>query len=83
MTKEKNEKMKNIVDKTAEIYLEKMVYNDGALRVNERLGANRVNTILGLILPGSKPILEKLVNMIKGEITDKYYQNFVRDILIF
>ena len=75
MTKEKNEKMKNIVDKTAEIYLEKMVYNDGALRVNERLGANRVNTILGLILPGSKPILEKLVNMIKGEITDKYYQN--------
>ena len=75
MKKEKNEKMKSIVDKTTELYLEKMVYNDGALRVIEKLGANRVNTILGLNLPGSKTILEKLVNTIKGEITDKYYQN--------
>ena len=72
---EMNQKVKNIIQKVSESYINNMVYNDGLLRITERLGANNIDIILGLNLPGMKTILDRIMKKVRDEICDKYYKN--------
>ena len=67
--------IKDILQNIAKIYLKNLNYNDGLIRVTEMPKANNINIILGLNLPGLKPILDRIIKTVRDEICNKYYQN--------
>ena len=72
---EVNKKIKNMVEKAEEIYFENLSFEDGSMRITEKPNANNIEIILGLNLPGSKPVLDRIIQKVKDEICNKYYQN--------
>ena len=74
---EMNKIIKNIIQKVTEIYLNNLLFNDGKIRVTEKPGANNIDVILGLNLPGLKTTLDKIIKKVNDEICPKYYQNEV------
>ena len=70
-----NNNIKTIIQKVTEIYLNNLNFNDGSIRVTEKPGSNNINIILGLIIPGFKPVLDRIIKKVKDEICGKYYQN--------
>lgn len=70
-----NEIIKNIIQNTSDLYISQLKMGDGTIRITERLGANNLNILLGLNLPGIKPTLDKLVKKVRDEVVNKYYQN--------
>ena len=75
MWKSENED-KTIAEKNATIYLKNLIYNDGLTRVTAKPGANNVEIILGLKLPGIKPIFDKIFKNIKdNNLAIRYRRN--------
>ena len=73
--KEIDEIIRKIIKNNLENYFENLIFNDGSVRINEAIGSNKLNIILGLIIPGVKKILDKIIKKVKDEITNKYYEN--------
>ena len=73
--KDISEVIKNIVQNISDLYISQLKMEAGTIRVTERLGANNLDLLLGLNLPGVKPILDKLVKKVRDEVVNKYYQN--------
>ena len=67
--------IKNIINRNTEEYFKNLANNKTIIRLNERIGANNINSIIGLNLPGSKTALFKIIHKIKEEISNNYYQN--------
>ena len=66
---------KTVVEKIAKYYLETIVYNDGKTNIVEKIGANKVNIILGFKIPGIKPIFDRILNSFKDNILKNYRKN--------
>ena len=63
---------KTITERIAKYYLQNMVYNDGKTNIVEKIGANKIDIILGLKIPGIKPILEKILISAKENNLKEY-----------
>ena len=68
-------KIINIVQRISDLYINQLKLSEGTIRITERLGANNINILLGLNLPGIKPTLDRLVKKVRDEVVNKYYQN--------
>ena len=57
--------------------------NEKKYEIIEKSGMNEINIILGLKLPGIKPIISSLIKKFKNEISIKYKknENYLRDII--
>ena len=66
---------KNIIEETKKLYLKKMKFNDGLLRVEEKMRKNKIEIILGIKLPGLKIHIESLVQKYKNENLRFYKRN--------
>ena len=72
---ETNKKVKGMIEKAQDTYFENLTFEDGAMRITEKPNANNIEIILGLNLPGIKPVLDRIIKSVKDEICNKYYQN--------
>ena len=68
----------NIIEVTKNEYIKNLKFNDGLLRVEEKIKRNKIEIILGLKLPGLKIHLESLVQKIKNVL--KNYQRNERNL---
>ena len=75
-----NELKKDMINKVIEIYLEHFSFgnekgNQNIENINEQLGANKINIILGLQLPGMFPIITSIIKKSRDDIIKKYLIN--------
>ena len=70
--KDENED-KTFIEKMAKKYLDKLEF-DGNMKVAEKLGGNKVDIMLGLKLPGLKPIIDNILKSV-NEISKRYRRN--------
>ena len=89
INKNDNNNVKNIIEKMREIYLRELsVTNDDEEdeeknknekdkknEIIEKPGMNEINIILGLKLPGIKPIISSFIKKFKNEIARSYKRN--------
>ena len=66
---------RDIFEITKEIYLEQLMFNDGKTRITERPGANNLEIILGLKLPGLKTTIDMIIKKVREEVAPKYFKN--------
>ena len=64
-----------IIERISKHYLENMVYNDGKTTIVEKIGANKVDIIFGLKIPGIKPIIDRIIISVKENILVNYQKN--------
>ena len=75
IVKEK-EKNKSIINEFENIYLKNLIYNENNKKfILEQLGANELNIILGLNLPGIKSTIDSISQKFKTETLLFYRQN--------
>ena len=73
---EEKEKLENNTRITTEkLYFENLNLNDDRIRLVEKPRSNKIDIILGLKLPGIKPILEKIIIYTRENIINKYWLN--------
>ena len=74
---------KTIVEKIAKLYLDKIIFNDGKVRVTEKPAMNKIEINLGLKIPGIKPIFNNILKLVRENIIKNYIKNekALRDIL--
>ena len=65
----------NIFGKITKSYLESLVFNDGKTKITEVQKMNKVNIMLGLHIPGIKPIFDTILNYVRNDIIEKYRSN--------
>ena len=65
----------NIFGKITKSYLESLVFNDGKTKITEEQKANKVNIMLGLHIPGIKPIFDTILNFVRNDIIEDYKEN--------
>ena len=75
-----NELKKDMINKVIEIYLEHFSFgnekgNQNIENINGQLGANKINIILGLQLPGMFPIITSIIKKSRDDIIKKYLIN--------
>ena len=66
---------RDIFEITKEVYLERLMFNDGKTRITERPGANNLEIILGLKLPGLKTTIDRIIKKVREEVVPKYFKN--------
>jgi hypothetical protein len=66
---------RDIFEITKEVYLEQLMFNDGKTRITERPGANNLEIILGLKLPGLKTTIDRIIKKVREEVVPKYFKN--------
>ena len=67
--------IRNIAKRNKQDYFNNLILKDINIRLTERIGSNNLNIILGLNLPGVKPFLDKIIQKVRDEVINKYYQN--------
>ena len=65
----------NIFGKITKSYLESLVFNDGKTKIVEAQKMNKVNIMLGLHIPGIKPIFDTILNYVRSDIIENYKKN--------
>ena len=65
----------NIFGKITKSYLESLVFNDGKTKITEVQKMNKVNIMLGLHIPGIKPIFDIILNYVRNDIIKNYRAN--------
>jgi len=72
---ENNNKKLVLIEKVKQLYLDNLTLNDDKIRIVEKPRANKLDIMLGLKLPGLKPIFNRLVKYIRDNIIKKYLNN--------
>ena len=62
------------IEKNAKIYLDKLQF-DKKTKVVEKLGGNKVEIMLGLKIPGLKPVFDQILKSINENISKYYRRN--------
>ena len=80
--KEENDNIKTILKRAKKAYLEKLIFiknessdENSKQFIVEQPGENQLNIILGLKLPGLKPIISSIVKKFRNECINKYKNN--------
>ena len=60
---------------TKQIYLENVIFNNGNIQITEGPGANNLEIILGLKLPGLKTTIDTIIQKVKEGVKLKYFKN--------
>ena len=66
---------KTLVEIIAKSYLEKLVFDDGLKKVTEKPFSNKINIILGLNIPGVKPLLDQILKTSNENTINKFRNN--------
>ena len=64
-----------LIEKIKILYLDNLALNDDKIRIVEKPRANKIDIMLGLKLPGLKPIFNRLIKYIRDNIIKKYWNN--------
>ena len=64
-----------IIEKLSKAYLEKVIYNDGITKITPKIGANKIDIIFGLKIPGIKPLFNNILKNNKENILKNYRDN--------
>ena len=72
---EKNRIVNNIIENIKDIYINNLNINDGLIRIKEKQESNNLNIIIGLNLPGLKPVLDVIIKNAKNNVCKGYYAN--------
>jgi hypothetical protein len=74
--KDENDNIKLVfIERIKQLYLDSLTLNDDKIRIVEQPRANKIDIMLGLKLPGLKPIFNRLVKYIRDNIIKKFWNN--------
>ena len=74
---------KDFAEKISQIYFDHLILNDNIIKITKNQRANNIEIVLGLNMPGIKPLFNNILKYIKDNIIKKYRinENNLRDFL--
>ena len=72
---DKNKVVNKIIENISDIYINNLNINDGLIKIKEKPESNNLNIIIGLNLPGLKPVLDVIIKNAKNNVCKGYYAN--------
>ena len=66
---------KDIIEKISKIYFQNLILNDEEFKISKVPKGNKIETMLGLNIPGIREIFNKIIKSVKENIIKKYKKN--------